>query len=246
MHVMTNELVTIIIGQKRAGKSTYACKIARAVQKLKSKGITCYCNYPVRGTKMLPLHRDKYGRLTLDKDTFYRMDLSNSVVIIDEAAGIWNARSHKNFTEIDSNFFNCLGHIGCQVFLICQFIDMIDLNLRRSAGEVWYCRKLPLFFSGITKVERSYCSVEKVKSTQEEVLTRGFDVVDFKVCLRPIGSKYFIRRKYYKDFFSTFVDREMEKINCPSWSDVQVFPVVEKRTFKNLFKKNNNLAPNTP
>ena len=228
--LLNDELITLIIGQKRAGKSTLAAALAYQCYK---EGIPVYSNYPIKYCKRLPIVRDSHGREVLDKYALYDMDLYNAVLLIDESAGIWNARSFKSFTEDDSNFFNCLGHTNTRVYLICQFIDMIDLNLRRSAGEVWFVRRGHFGFS---RVEKSLVSVEKVRNLDEQVLEKGYDVIDFKVVMSDkMFKKRFFRPRWYNNFDSYYVDKTYNKLNSPDWSTCYQFDT-EKKWYHKFLK----------
>lgn len=234
MHVLGPELVNIIIGQKRAGKSTLAAKIAYLCHK---KGIDCYCNFPVKYAKRLPYYVTKEGYQLLDKEALYTSDFSNSVVIFDEAANIWNARSHKTFTERDSHFFNMLGHIHCQVFCIVQFIDMLDLNIRRNCGEIFFVKKR--FFSnllGFSKIYRYCTEMDRVENKDYESFDKSAHVVEYKIIERKNGRKYIFRPKYYNNFYTHYLDVELKKLYLPSWSDVVNFPD-RKKFFRKIRKK---------
>ena len=226
MHVYCDDIVSIIIGNKRAGKSTLVAKLA---QECKKKGIKCYCNYPVEGCERLPIIISSSGRELLDKNKFYSTDFSNSVIFIDEASGIWNARSSKSFTEEDTHFFNCLGHTHTQIFLICQYIETLDLNVRRNSTRTMCIYKS---FLGLSKIEESITCIGKVRSLDETTNLKGFYNVEYKICEREHRKRYFRRKPYYGLFSSFYVDKELTEPNKSNWNDVYNFEHHEPQTLR--------------
>lgn len=217
-NIINNECLTLIIGEKGAGKSTLLANIALKCQK---KGIPVYCNYPIKGCFKLPTVKNKFGYEVLDKEALYTGNWTNSVILIDEGANIWNARSHKNFTEVDSHWFNMLRHIHCQVFVVTQYIDMIDLNIKRNATEVVYCKRS--FLPGFQRNERYSYSVKIVKDKGKECFDKRYDTVEFENCLAFSNCFRFRRKPYFNMFHSFYIDCELKDYSCPEWDKLVNF-----------------------
>ena len=185
--------ITIVMGKTGSGKSTYGAIMA---QKYLKKGQRVWSNMPIAGTlKVSP------------KDDFYKYDISNGAVIVDEAVQDFNARDFKKFTMDMWKFFSMHRHYNIDIYIICQFWDRVDLNIRELCHNI-YVLKPTIFSYFFICLDKIYT---EVGISQEKKIEMIFDWV--KVFAG--GRQYLYRRNAYKMFDSYSVDplpvKEWEK-----------------------------------
>lgn len=204
----------LIIGDRGTGKSTLFSLIARESNLDELK---VYSNYPMENTFSIPqivtVKKDGSKRIRLDKDWLYSTDLSNSVILIDEARTVWNARSYNDWTMQDEEFFNMIRHYNTFVWLASQVYDGVDLNCRRAVEYTFFLQKIvhfPLFTRNICSCEVNRSLQVKTEDRNYHIVSRGFSknalLTNWNIGEVPISRCYFYRRSYYGLFNSYYTD----------------------------------------
>lgn len=124
--------VKVYFGVPGSGKTTYAAKIAK---KCKRKKIKCFANFPCKYT---------YYYNASDLGSF---DISNCVLIIDEASIDFNNRAYRSLPQKTIQYLKYYRHYGVRDILIFSqdYADM-DVTLRRLSTEYYLITKKSRFF----------------------------------------------------------------------------------------------------
>lgn len=210
---------SIFVGDKGSGKSTL---MALASQTFMQNGYRVFSNYPYKGTFRLPYKtvKDKYKneKVLFDKEFLYKADLRNSLVMLDEARTIWNARAYAQWTEQDEEFFNFIRKNNTFVILATQRYDGIDLNCRCAADMTFFIQRHNLF-KNVSTVDVSRSVQLKVSDKNQLVVSRGYSKNATKVIWDigeiPIKYTWFFRKKYYNDFDTNFVNTNYDTTLVP-------------------------------
>ena len=212
---------TIITGDRGTGKSSVFALIAEAYVKL---GYKVYCQYPYKGVYQIPMSKKLINgveKADVDKKWLYTANLSNSVVLIDEARTVWAARSYSSWTQADDEFFNFLRKNDTRLFVATQAYDALDLNVKRASDETWFLTK---GFLHLTHIEASHTTIAKIADNNTTVLGRmfkaGMQKVVWDICEVPVGNFLFWRKPYYGKFMTLFTFDEKPEIPVPLWDDI--------------------------
>lgn len=216
---------SLYIGDRGSGKS---CLMALAAMQAKKNGIPVYSNYPTVGCYAIPTttvsKKDGTKRVYLDKEWLYSTDLSNSVIMIDEARTVWNARAFKDWNEQDEEFFNFIRKNNTQVILATQRYDGIDLNIRCAVDYTFFIQRTR-YFKNISSVDISRSVQVKIADRQTEIVSRGFSKgarkVVWDIAELNLAHTYFFRRVTYGKF-DTFFTLDQKIIRDPVlWDELQ-------------------------
>lgn len=136
-------MIYIIWAPPRKGKTYYATWWAvRALKRIyKGKGNKrkVFSNYPI--------YHKKYGStLYLDRNTL-NYDITDSLIIFDEAYRDFNARTFHKFTKKEHTFFATNGHDNNDIILIAHGIGRIDSVIREMVDTYFFVKKYGLPFS---------------------------------------------------------------------------------------------------
>ena len=212
---------TIITGDRGTGKSSVFALIAEEYINL---GYKVYCQYPYKGVYQIPMTKKLVNgveKADVDKKWLYTANLSNSVVLIDEARTVWAARSYASWTQADDEFFNFLRKNDTRLFVATQAYDALDLNVKRASDETWFLTK---GFLHLTHIEASHTTIAKIADNNTTVLGRmfkaGMQKVVWDICEVPVGNFLFWRRPYYGKFMTLFTFDEKPEIPVPLWDDI--------------------------
>ena len=212
---------TIITGDRGTGKSSVFALIAEEYMKL---GYKVYCQYPYKGVYQIPMTKKLINgveKADVDKKWLYTANLSNSVVLIDEARTVWAARSYSSWTQADDEFFNFLRKNDTRLFVATQAYDALDLNVKRASDETWFLTK---GFLHLTHIEASHTTIAKIADNNTTVLGRmfkaGMQKVVWDICEVPVGNFLFWRKPYYGKFMTLFTFDEKPEIPVPLWDDI--------------------------
>ena len=230
-HLCNQELV-IVTGDRGAGKSTI---LAFVMEVLKSKGASrVYSQFPYEGAYTIPVKQSR-GRPTpyhsegrihyeIDKEFLYACDFENCVVMLDEASNIWNARSFKNWTADDEELVQYIRKQGATIILVTQKYDLVDINLKRAANEVWFLTKGLFHFTRVEVTESKMC---KVANRDTEIV--GWKVrphvrqVTWEICEQPVMNTRLYRKPYYGLFDSYFMRSDKRELFTPMWETIYDF-----------------------
>lgn len=212
---------TIITGDRGTGKSSVFALIAEEYMKL---GYKVYCQYPYKGVYQIPMSKKLINgveKADVDKKWLYTANLSNSVVLIDEARTVWPARGYASWTQADDEFFNFLRKNDTRLFVATQAYDALDLNVKRASDETWFLTK---GFLHLTHIEASHTTIAKIADNNTTVLGRmfkaGMQKVVWDICEVPVGNFRFWRKPYYGKFMTLFTFDEKPVIPVPLWDDI--------------------------
>lgn len=220
---------SIILGQKRSGKSTLSACICQHFNQLE---YTVLSNYPVENAKAIPMvleydKKDKKTYWKLDKAWLYDTDLSRCVILIDEGANYWPARGYAtDWTARDTEFFTMMSHHDIICFINVQYFDLIDVNVKRACDQIWFLTK-NRWFRNITNLAVSELVSLPVANLSAKIMTKnslGAYPVSYTLCERPIADYHFYRKPYYK-YFSTEFDYKQYDNHLPvdkldSWNEL--------------------------
>ena len=143
-------MIYIIWAPPRKGKTYYATWLAiRALKNIhKGKGNKrkVFSNYPI-------YHKKWGSSLYLDRDTL-KYDITDSVIIFDEAYRDFNSRTFFKFTKAEHTFFATNGHDNNDIYLIAHGIGRVDSVIREMVDTFFFIKKYgipfverPLFFN---------------------------------------------------------------------------------------------------
>lgn len=85
------------------------------------------------------------GLTVIDDDCIGKYDLSNSLILIDEATLFADSRDFKSFSKARVSFFLLHRHYHCDIFLFTQQWDGVDRKIRVITDRVYYVYKTPFF-----------------------------------------------------------------------------------------------------
>lgn len=209
---------SIYIGDRGSGKSTL---MALTADYYHSVGYNVYSNYPTQGCYALPTVKltDKRGssKIYLDKDFLYSTDLSHSLILIDEARTVWNARAYKDWNEKDEEFFNFIRKNDTFVVLATQRYDGIDLNIRCAADYTFFIQRSKYFKNWSTVDVSRSCQV-KIADKNTQIVSRGYtkgaQKVVWDIAEMPLAYCHFYRKPFYGKF-DTYYTTEIKQVKEP-------------------------------
>lgn len=131
-------MITLIFGLPRSGKTTYFTFLAKKY----CSRIGCKGSYEhVYGN----VHLAVDGYTYIDNSCIGYYNLSNCLILIDEASIFADNRDYKNFSKALTSFFCLHGHYKADIILFVQKWDAVDVKIRNMTEEVFYIRKSHLF-----------------------------------------------------------------------------------------------------
>ncbi len=211
---------SLIIGDRGSGKSTL---MALACRRFQQEGRRIFCQYPYKGAYRIPLVEktiSKTKMMVVDKNWLYNSDLSNSLVMIDEARTVWNARNYSSWSESDEELFNFIRKHNCTFILATQSYDGVDLNIKRACDYTFFVQQ-SRFFRNWSTVEVSKQCQLKVADKNTEVVSRGYTKNAMKVTWEigeiPVAYSHFYRKPFYGDFETMFTTDEKPEPLLESW-----------------------------
>lgn len=213
----------LIVGDRGSGKSTL---FALKSELFMNAGYKVYCQYPYRGAYRVPLVEKTVGKVKkkiVDKEWLYNTDLSHSLVMLDEARTIWNARTYTAWTESDEDFFNMIRKTDTFLSLATQRYDGVDLNIRFACDYTYFVQQ-NRFFKNWSTVDVSRSVQLKIADKQTQVVSKGYSKNAMKVSWEigevPIAYCHFYRKPYYGDFDTKFTLLEKEPSEAVLWDDI--------------------------
>lgn len=212
---------SLIIGDRGSGKSTL---MALGVKAFQSRGLAVYSNYPYRDCFSIPFSDKTIGKVKMkvvDKSWLYNTDLSDSLVIIDEAKTVWNARAYTSWTESDEELFNFIRKHNTTFMLATQSYDGVDLNIKRACDYTFFVQQ-SRFFKNFSTVEVSKQCQLKIADKNTQVVSRGYTKNAMKVTWEigeiPVAFSHFWRKPYYGDFETLYTTDEKDAPVNESWN----------------------------
>lgn len=213
----------LVVGDRGSGKSTY---MALKCEAFLNAGYRVFCQYPYRGAFQIPLVEKKVKdtkKYIIDKDWLYNTDLSHSLVMIDEARTVWNARAYTAWTESDEDFFNMIRKTDTYLCLATQRYDGVDLNIRYACDYTYFIQQ-NRFLKNWSTVDVSRSVQLKVADKQTQVVSKGYSKNAMKVTWDigevPIAYCHFYRKPFYGDFKTNHTLSEKLPANVASWDSI--------------------------
>lgn len=208
-------MIYVYTGTPGSGKSLHAIKDISV--KLKFGG-NVICNFPVATEKIKPLKNRDLGdfvykpnhllsvKFLIDyaRDNHIKGKEAQTLIVIDEAQGIFNSRDFRDSNRKDFNyFFTIHRHLGYNVILITQSDRLIDKQIRCLFEYEIKHRKINNFkFFSFIPVKTFAC------------ITYWYGVRE------KLSIDFFIYRKKHSDLYDSYslfdILKEEEKENSPA------------------------------
>lgn len=191
-----------------------------AAQYYSHLGYTCFSNYPVYNCYPMPLQEKfdkKSGEIfyVVNKEWLYSTDFTDCVLFFDEGANIWPARGFAtDWTARDTEFFTMLSHHNTICFINVQYLDLIDINVRRACDYIYFVTR-NRYFKHISNVAISELVSLPVANLQAAIMSKSNQrayPVSYQLCELPVADYHFWRRPYYQFFDTHFDFRKYNKL----------------------------------
>lgn len=187
--------VSIYFGLPGSGKTTLAVK---HIIKYLKKGIKVYTNIDVSLSRVIHITEADFGVF----------DISDGVVIFDEATQAFDNRDWKKFSENMRYFFLMHRHYGIKVVeLFTQKFDGVDVKIRNLTDHVYWVKK-NTFRQGISKalpVPYGLYIPDKDDVSHVGEIISGYYKPNF---FQRLTSEKCVRKKYYR-FFDSYVRKDL-------------------------------------
>lgn len=135
-------MIYIIWAPPRKGKTYYATwwatQILKKIAKGKGNKKHVFSNYPI-------YHKKWGSSLYLDRDTL-NYDITDSLIIFDEAYRDFNSRTFYKFTKKEHTFFATNGHDNNDIVLIAHGINRVDSVIREMVDTYFFVKKYGIPF----------------------------------------------------------------------------------------------------
>lgn len=128
-----NPCLSTVYGAPGVGKTTVAAHLALSAQKA---GVPVWSNVPIKGCRVLSI--DQIGSV----------NISNGLLLIDEAGIEYNNRSFKtNFSSASLKWFKLHRHYNVEIWIFSQGFDDMDKKLRTLSRYLYIVRRslIPYF-----------------------------------------------------------------------------------------------------
>ena len=125
-------MVCLFFGLPGAGKTTVLTSIALKFVQPGSKYLHVYHNVK---SCVVP------GSIYIDNSCIGKYDLSDSLILIDEAQLFADNRDYKSFPEFLKEFFFMHRHYNVDIYLFSQQWDSLDKKIRSITDRVYYIYK---------------------------------------------------------------------------------------------------------
>lgn len=177
-------MIELYFANPGAGKTTLAAAIIQKERKRilagKSQYTEIFCNAAI------------HGAIYLDIPKILKTHaIKNSLIVIDEASIVYNNRLMKMSSQ-EIEFFKLHRHYGCDIILISQSFDDVDITLRRMYDKLFILRKMPFHLSMIKRI-RKFITID----SESQQIVEGYEYSGFP--------RFMIRSKWYKFFNSYWV-----------------------------------------
>lgn len=185
--------ISLYFGLPGCGKTTLMAKIAcDSIKSGRYKHV--YCN----------VHNTIPGVTYIDNEVIGYCDLSDSMLLIDEATLFADSRDHKSFSKERISFFLLMRHYSIDCCLFTQQWNALDLKIRVITDRVYYVYKTPLIGHWFTRYYRIPYGIiipDPKKSDSQKLgeIIQGYSKPSFLV---RIFSPRVYRPRYYKYFDS--------------------------------------------
>lgn len=198
--------VSLYFGLPGCGKTTLMAK--KAIQAVKSKR---YIN--VYGNVRMKID----GYTFVDNDCIGKYNLSNCLLLIDEATLFADSRDYKNFSKERLEYFLTHRHYNADIILFTQQWDGVDRKIRTITDRVYYIYKTPilgLLWSTYYRIPYGIIIPDpKKKGTSGEKLgeiIQGYCKPN--ILVRLFAPKMF--RPFYYKYFDSWERKTLDPLPC--------------------------------
>ena len=195
-------MVSIYFGVPGSGKTSTAVKLMyKEAQRLffgKSKYKHIFCNF----MQNIPLVT------TIPFDFLGKYDLSDSLIVIDEASIFVDNRDFKSFSSDLRDFILLHRHYNCDILFFSQQWDGVDKKIRAVTERVFYLKKS--LFPNVTIIYPLMYGVYIPSTSADKDGEYGEISQGYKLppLLNRIFANRFNRKPYYR-FFDSFSVKEL-------------------------------------
>ena len=186
-------MINIVFGKPGSGKTTY---IAYMSKKLRKRYKQIYSNVPIYNT--IYINTDEFGLFQPEY---------HSAIFLDESAIEFNNRSYKSMQEFVIYFIKMHRHYKCDIYVVSQAYDDIDITFRRVYDQMYLLQKswiLP-WFSYLSPIRK----IVGVDDQTKQIIDQ-YEIVPFK--------KQFIFRPFYYKLFDSYSHKTL-----PSLEEVRAY-----------------------
>lgn len=190
-------MIQLYFGLPRCGKTTVATALALSASR---RGRKVYVNFPLQmeGVRVIP------------NSWIGRYDMSDGLIIIDEASIYADSRKFGTFSDDLVSFFCMHGHWSNDIVLFTQIYNRVDSTIRMMAERVYYVRKNPIlrFLTTVYTVPYgvAFTNTQEGKKGAYGDINEGYKRPNF--WQRLFARRYF-RPKYYKYFDTHYKPYEL-------------------------------------
>lgn len=189
--------IEIVMGKPGSGKSTYGAYMAK---KYLQAGYPVWSNVEIKGTRRLDLSKD-----------LMKHDISDGLVIIDEAGLEMDSRDFKKFPKEYTEFFKLHRHYRLRIIVLTQYWDDVDKKVRVLCNRIQIIRK-SMF--NLTHIHLKDVTPNITIDKETEQIVERYN-------WKPIwlgGNHYFNKRSVWS-MFDTYERRELAKKDWQLWSE---------------------------
>lgn len=189
-------MIRVFFGNPGCGKTTTACKM---LKKSKKRYKRLFANFNVSDKIATQCDLTDLGKWTFPE---------RSYIVVDEAGIEYNNRKYKTLPQHTISWFKLHRHFRCDVDVLSQSWDDMDITIRRLADQLWYMKKIGPF----TMLRRVYKTVTIDENTHQIIdgyrMTKGIwlllqplrllglsfffpQLKSWRLCFRPLYYRYF-------------------------------------------------------
>ncbi len=170
-------MISIYFGNPGCGKTTFACRLLKKA----AKHVNVYSNFETP-LAFYVSSLNGLGNWTIPPHSFF---------VIDEAGIEYNSRKYKSLSQSTIQWFKFHRHYRCDLAVLSQSWEDMDITLRRLADELWYLRR----FGPFTFARRVFKKIDIDKQTHQIIDSYRFGSLlsksNWSLTFRPLYYRFF-------------------------------------------------------